>query len=67
MTKQKFLEEVTTNFTELYVEAFTIRYLRTFKVQDKFEDDFAKSLPILEKKLKERFIKKIAKIKVENK
>lgn len=67
MTKQEFLEEVTTNFTELYVEAFTIRYLRTFKAQDKFEDDFAKSLPILEKKLKERFIKKIAKIKVENK
>ena len=64
MNRQKFLEEITNNFTELYVETFTIRYLNTFKEQSNFEDDFLKSLPMLDKKLKEKFTKKIEKIKV---
>ena len=66
MTKQEnFLEEITTNFTELYVEVFTDRYFQNFNGVA-FEKDFAKSLSILDKKLKDRFKRKIDKIKVEH-
>ena len=63
MTKQFFLEEITTNFTELYVEVFTDKYFRSFNSVT-FEKDFDESLSMLDKKLKKRFAKKIAKIKV---
>ncbi len=63
MTKQDFLEEITTNFTELYVEVFTTRYFQNFDSVT-FEKDFAESLSILNKKLKDRFKRKIDKIKV---
>ena len=64
MTKQEnFLEEITTNFTELYVEVFTDKYFQNFNSVT-FEKDFAKSLSILDKKLKDRFKRKIDKIKV---
>ncbi len=50
MTRQEFLEEITTNFTELYVDTFTLRYLDILKLEeDKFESEFARSLPILQK------------------
>ena len=66
MTKQEnFLEEITTNFTELYVEVFTNKYFQSFK-SDTFEKDFAESLSILDKKLKDRFKRKINKIKAEH-
>ena len=65
MTKQIFLEEITTNFTELYVEVFTDKYFQSFNSVT-FEKDFAESLSILDKKLKDRFKRKIDKIKVEN-
>ena len=65
MTREEFLEEITTNFAELYVEAFTNHYLNRLKLEEnKFESEFARSLPMLQKKLKERFAKKIEKIKV---
>lgn len=63
MTKQDFLEEITTNFTELYVEVFTDKYFQSFNGIT-FEKDFAESLSILDKKLKDRFKRKIDKIKV---
>lgn len=62
MTKQKFLKEITSNFTELYVEVFTDKYFQIFK-SDTFEKDFAESLSILDKKLKDRFKRKIDRIK----
>lgn len=64
MTRKEFSKEITTNFTELYIEAFTNKYFQTFKNVDKFEDDFVESLSMLDKKLKDRFEKKIKKIKV---
>lgn len=63
MKTQNFLEEITTNFTELYVEVFTDKYFQSFNGIT-FEKDFAKSLSILDKKLKDRFKRKIDKIKV---
>ena len=63
MTKQNFLEEITTNFTELYVEVFTDKYFQNFNSVT-FEKDFAESLSILDKKLRDRFTRKLDKIKV---
>ena len=65
MTKQDFLEEITTNFTELYVEVYTDKYFQCLNSVT-FEKDFAESLSILDKKLKDRFKRKIDKIKVEH-
>ena len=65
MKNQKFLEEITTNFTELYVEVFTDKYFQSFNGVT-FEKDFTESLLILDKKLKDRFKRKIDKIKVEH-
>ncbi len=62
MKNQKFLNEITNNFSELYVEVFTTRYFQNFNVAT-FEKDFEKSLTILEKKLKNRFKRKIDRIK----
>ena len=59
MTRPEFLEEITTNFAELYVGAFFIRYLREIKNSKYLKEDFEKSLSLLDKKLKERFAKKI--------
>ena len=62
MKNQKFLNEITNNFSELYVEVFTTRYFQNFNGAT-FEKDFEKSLTILEKKLKNRFKRKIDRIK----
>ena len=65
MTKQDFLEEITTNFTELYVEVFTDKYFQNFNSVT-FEKDFTESLSIFDKKLKDRFTRKLDKIKVKH-
>ena len=64
MDSQKFLEEITTNFTDLYIETFTIRYLKNFDAET-FEKDFKNSMVILNKKFKNKFKRKIAKLKLE--
>ena len=58
MTRQEFLEEITTNFAELYFETFIKKYSKNFKDKKYFEDDYAKSLTIVDKKIKEEFIRK---------
>lgn len=61
MTREEFLEEITTNFAELYVGAFFIRHMREIKNSKYLKEDFEKSLPLLDKILKGRRAKDITK------
>ena len=63
MNKRSFIEEITTKFTDLYVEIFTLKYLENFD-GNTFEKDFENSLTILDKKMIKKFKRKIDKIKV---
>ena len=61
MTRPEFLEEITTNFAELYVGAFFIRHMREIKNSKYLKEDFEKSLSLLDKILKEKSVKDITK------
>ena len=63
MNKRSFIEEITTKFTDLYVEIFTLKYFENFD-GNTFEKDFENSLTILDKKMIKKFKRKIDKIKV---
>ena len=53
-----FVEEITSNFSELFVETFFLRYLSTFKKDDLLETIF-KSQKILNKKLDKKIKNKL--------
>ncbi len=58
MKKEQFINEITNNFSDLFIEAFLIRYLSLFNGED-LEEDIKETLIILEQKLKKVFKQKI--------
>lgn len=54
----KFNEEITTNFSKLFVETYMIRYLSEYSKEDLLEN-VKKAKEILNKKIDNRFKKKL--------
>ncbi len=61
--KKIFIDEITDNFSDLFIESFIYRYFNIFNGDD-LEKDIRKTLIILEKKIRKRFKLKTNKIKV---
>ena len=55
-----FVEKITDNFSSLFVETLFIRYIDEFG-KENIENDIAKIIPILNKKLNQKISKKLNK------
>ena len=63
--EQDFIEEITENFSELFVEAFYIRYLREFP-EEKMLTTINLTKERLEEKISLKFKKKLKKMHLED-
>ena len=57
--KQKFLEEYSENFADLFVETFSVRY-GLINDYDVFIEDFKKCVALTKEKMKKKIASKIA-------
>jgi len=53
-----FIDEFTTNFSELFIDAFLLRYLDRFN-KDKLLDTYKKTRVVLNRKLKINYLNKL--------
>ncbi len=60
-----FIEEITNNFSELFVESFIIRYLNNFELKDlqDLEDSIEITKIQLTKKINKKFAQKLKNLK----
>ena len=60
-----FIEEITNNFSELFVESFIIRYLNNFELKDlqDLEDSIEITKIQLTKKINKKFSQKLKNLK----
>ena len=61
MSKEKFAEEITNNFSELFVETFFMRYISEFD-KSGLLDDVKEVIDSLQEKVKKEMIRKLQSI-----